>query len=153
MNEIAAGLASAKFLFDSLRAASRLATDHEVRTRIDEALESVADVRSALLDAQTTIGQQLEELRQVRAQLHAVETWEARAANYEMVRTPGGAVVFRSNGSPQHDACPVCFASQVIVPIQPLYSGGGQCPKCKVTFELMPGTHRGMTYTSEWDRG
>lgn len=59
--------------------------------------------------------------------------------NYELVKTQGGATVYRFKGEPKHYACPPCRGKGELQILQDRGRGASfVCPNCKTIFQINP---------------
>ena len=64
-----------------------------------------------------------------------------KKSDYELVKTEGGAVVYKSKAEPAHFACPSCFKSEIhILQDRRNVSGLFICPGCKTAYPVEPAT-------------
>jgi predicted RNA-binding Zn-ribbon protein involved in translation (DUF1610 family) len=87
--------------------------------------EKAREVIDKLGDAQDTLYQLRDELLTVQTdnadlkrQIAEADEWKRTAAHYELVKTAGGAIVYKFKGSPEHYACPNCMGAKRITPLQ-----------------------------------
>lgn len=66
--------------------------------------------------------------------------WEQKSKNYNLITTKGGATVYGFIGSPHHYACPSCYSSHKIVPLQDArdLTGEFSCPACNARYPVNP---------------
>ena len=100
--------------------------------------ERVMDLREAVLNAKDEVLALREENRHLRDRLHEQQSWRERAAKYQLVTAPGGALVYCTEGPPPHYACPSCFERGETFPLQDrgLSNGVSECPSCKQGFNV-----------------
>jgi hypothetical protein len=103
-----------------------------------ELQETIVKLREAVLDVKEDVLRLREENQALRAKAAEKSAWVEAAAQYELVATPTGGTVYHSDGPPAHYACPTCFASEKIIPLQP--KGGDSvwylCPQCKAPYPI-----------------
>ena len=79
-----------------------------------------------------------EENQALRTKASDKSAWDEAAAEYQLVATPTGGTVYHSEGPPPHYACPTCYASGKLIPLQ--HAGGSsiayQCPQCKAVYPI-----------------
>src|SRR2546421_492671 len=83
-----------------------------------ELQERITELRAAVLDAKDEVLALREENQDLRSKLGQQEQWEQRAAEYTLVTTNGGAVVWHTAGPPEHFACPACFEAKKVYILQ-----------------------------------
>jgi predicted RNA-binding Zn-ribbon protein involved in translation (DUF1610 family) len=102
--------------------------------------ERIMQLREAVLNVKDEVLRLREENQGLRSNAQAAAEWTTRILKYEFVTAPGGALVWRSTGPPEHYACPTCIEGQHIHPLQPTkYSSSTYtCQNCKAQFNVMP---------------
>lgn len=131
------GLKASKQIFSAFFDAR---VDAEAKPKILAALDQLGNAQDALF----TLREELFRLQAVndelRKQLAAAESWESRAALYQLDKTSGGAVVYRYNAQPEHFACPSCFNHRQIQILQDnrTISGKFRCTGCNAEFPVQP---------------
>jgi hypothetical protein len=100
--------------------------------------ETIMDLRQAILNVKDEMLRLREENQALRTQVAEKSSWDESAAGYKLIATPTGGTVYHTEGPPDHYACPTCFASRKIIPLQ--HAGGSsvayQCPQCKAMFPI-----------------
>lgn len=103
-----------------------------------ELQETIVKLREAVLNVKEEVLQLREDNQALRSQLSEKAAWDDAAAQYKLVATPTGGTVYHTEGPPPHYACPTCYASGKIIPLQ--HRGGGSiyylCPPCKVSYPI-----------------
>lgn len=114
--------------------------DAEAKTSIYEAQAKLGNVQDTLFSMREEMFALQDENKNIKAQLAEVEAWQAKAEQYELTKTPGGAVVYRFKGEPEHFACPSCFGSKQIHILQTTrtLSGRYHCTGCRSGFPVEP---------------
>jgi predicted RNA-binding Zn-ribbon protein involved in translation (DUF1610 family) len=96
------------------------------------------DLREAVMNAKDEVLTLRAELQAFKAKELEAESWKDVSAKYTLVATPSGGTVYETEGPPPHFACPTCFVSKKIIPLQ--HAGGSsvayQCPQCKAMFPI-----------------
>jgi hypothetical protein len=97
-----------------------------------ELQERITELREAVLNAKDEVLSLREQNQALRGRVAEQEGWEARAAKYTLITAPGGAHVYRTEGPPEHFACPRCFEGRKIHILQDKHtiSGTFECPEC-----------------------
>ena len=112
--------------------------------RLGAALDSLFDLREALSDLQ-------DDNAQLKDRLRSYETWDQRASEYALTRTRGGAVVYRSDGPPEHFACPSCYERREIQVLQESTGfASASCPGCRAKFMVKPTATAGRSISAPW---
>lgn len=141
MVEIGAAIEGLRYLKDFSKWVQGLRADSEVLTRVNAALEKVGEVQDKLHELREENYRLLDENRRLADQIRAAESWERRVASYKLIRTPGGAVVYRCDEGTPHYACPKCIEDHSVQILQDkkVYSGTYLCPGCKSEYGVDPG--------------
>lgn len=100
--------------------------------------ETIMDLRQAVLNVKEELLQLREDNQTLRAKVSEKNTWDDASAQYKLVATPRGGTVYYADGPPPHYACPTCFASKKIIPLQ--HSGGSsysyKCTQCNAYYPI-----------------
>jgi hypothetical protein len=105
-----------------------------------EAQERIAELREAVLNGKDEVLRLREDNQQLRQKLQEQEGWDKRAAQYQLVKAIGGAMVYRFSGNPEHYACPACMEAKRVNVLQDkqVLTGAYQCPGCKADYRVGP---------------
>ena len=126
-----------KTAFETVKALRTSAQSSEFAGEIAEVSLQVSDVRVQMAQLESMLGA-------VKRSVAATDAIHQRKRNYVLAETPTGSFVYRLKddaytGEPAHYACPVCFETDQIVPLQPIYSGRMlECPSCQWSYRLEP---------------
>lgn len=143
MIEIAAAISAFKAAKDLGKVIFDAKIDSAVKDKAREVIEKLGDaqdtlylLRDELLNVQT-------DNADLKRQIAEADEWKATAAQYEMVKTEGGAIVYKFKGTPEHYACPNCVGGKRITPLQDnrTQSGKYRCtnPSCNgAEFPVQP---------------
>lgn len=73
-------------------------------------------------------------------QLQRQKEWAQIRENYFLINAPGGAMVYKSKGSPEHYICPACYANKQHGILQPARDSTGEsyCPTCNARYPINP---------------
>lgn len=139
MTGIAAAIAAADGI-NKVVALTKTVADLVKRGATIELQERITELREAVLDAKDEVLELREENQVLRSKLSEQDAWNARAAEYELVTTNGGATVWHTVGPPEHFACPACFEKKTINILQDVrnYGGDFRCPGCDHTYPVRP---------------
>jgi rubredoxin len=133
---INAAITSAKAVAITLQAIAKLKLDHQTLVRVNEALQQVADIQQQLFNTNQQLFELQKERDELQRQLKSTAEWEVEKARYKMVETPAGTILWESvDGSPQHYACPVCFADKKVLPLSKHGEYALRCPLCNKTYQ------------------
>jgi predicted RNA-binding Zn-ribbon protein involved in translation (DUF1610 family) len=139
---IAGALASLKTSTDMVRAV--VATNAQVKgdQRVVDALRELSNSYELLLSLQGELIRLSGDNLELRRRLQEQDDWTARASTFALFKAPGGAVVYRSDGPPEHYACPACFEQKKIHRLQDrrVMAGTYECPNsaCKQHYLIDP---------------
>jgi hypothetical protein len=95
--------------------------------------ETIMDLRQAVLNVKDELLELREENQTLKAVAAEKTAWAETVAKYPLVQAPGGAMVRKTDGPPEHYACPKCFEDRKIYPLQSKRiptTGGYGCPGC-----------------------
>jgi hypothetical protein len=114
--------------------------DAEAKPKVIAALEHLGNAQDALFSLREELFRLQSVNDDLRKQLAAAESWAMRAAQYELAKTSGGAVVYKFKAQPEHFACPSCFNSKQIQILQDnrTTSGKFRCTGCSAEFPIQP---------------
>jgi len=129
-----------KFAKDSLTTLVQGKIEAESQAKVLAALEKLGaaqDVLFQMRDELLTL--QAESLR-LRQEIERHNSWKKRLASYGLVKTAGGAVVYKFNGEPEHFACPSCVNNQKLEILQNnrTMSGKFRCTGCEAEYPVNP---------------
>jgi len=135
---IGAAWTSLKTAKDVGKALLGLKIDTDVRLKVSEMLDRVGETQDRLFVLREDLEKLQSDNLELREQLAAAVDWKARLEKYALVKTEGGAVVYKSHDEPKHYACPSCIESRTIQPLQDTNTYGGTfvCPKCDKHFPI-----------------
>jgi len=128
-------LKTAKDLFDGYVGGK---ADKESRERIGQALEQLGTVQDTLFALREELSRLQDENRDLKKQIHEAESWEKQLADYELFKTEGEGMVYRSKTEPVHYICPSCVNDQRIQILQDQkgYAGIFTCPGCDAKYNV-----------------
>jgi hypothetical protein len=100
--------------------------------------ETIMELREAVLNTKDEVLRLREENQELRAEVSEKSAWDEAASRYQLIATPTGGTVYHTEGPPDHYACPTCYASRKIIPLQ--HCGGDsvfyKCPQCEATYPV-----------------
>jgi NAD-dependent SIR2 family protein deacetylase len=130
---------------DSMSLALNAKIDEEARAKIHAAMDQITQLQDGLFHTQQQLLTLQQKNESLRKELAAMSAWEDRAAQYQLVQSPGRAVVYHFSGQPEHYACPTCFENQRISPLQDMKQPNGVfwCAYCDKNFPVDPVRGRG----------
>jgi predicted RNA-binding Zn-ribbon protein involved in translation (DUF1610 family) len=108
-----------KVIFDAKIDAAVKEKAREVIDKLGDAQDTLYQLRDELLNVQT-------DNADLKRQIAEADEWTGTAAHYEMVKTSGGAIVYKFKGSPEHYACPNCMGAKRITPLQDNRTSSGK---------------------------
>jgi hypothetical protein len=129
-----------KFAKDSLTALAQGKIEVESQAKVLAALEKLGAAQDVLFQMRDELfSLQAENLR-LQQEIERNNTWKERLASYELVKTTGGAVVYKFKGEPEHFACPSCLNIQKLEILQNKrnMSGNFHCSGCAADFPVDP---------------
>ena len=131
------GLKAAKDIFTNV-AGLKIETD--TIAKINDAVKKVSDAQDALFEVREELFRLQDENNNLKKQITEQNEWNSRLENYELVKTPGGAVVYKSKQGTEHYICPTCKEKREIHILQDnrTISGKYRCVNCKAEFPVDP---------------
>jgi len=114
--------------------------DSAAQSKIDEAQSKLGDIQDALFKLRERLFELQQERDDLKSKLADAETWQSRSDQYELVTTPGSAVVYKYKGQPNHFACPSCFSKREIHILQnnQRMAGTYHCTGCGFDYLVEP---------------
>ena len=134
LTTVSAGYAGLKFAKDSLQVALGLKIEGDVRAAIVEALTKLGSTQDTLFELREEMFRLQSENERLRQDLKSRDDWETRKAQYQLVRTEAGAMIWAATFEPKHFICPVCFEKREGHMLQPRGSIL-DCPACKASYQ------------------
>jgi hypothetical protein len=121
-----------------LGAAFDAKVDAEARPKVIAALEQLGNAQDALFSLREELFRLQSANQELRLQLTQAESWESRAKQYTLVRTKGGAVVYKFTLEPEHYACPSCYNKHEIHVLQDnrTMTGKFRCTGCEAEYPI-----------------
>src|SRR6266702_444159 len=95
--ELKAAFEGVKYAKEALTFGVNLKVDEKVREQVGDAKDKIGKVQDALLTIQDKLATLHEENLRLKEQLRQKESWEQNIANFILLETPGGAVVYQHN--------------------------------------------------------
>jgi hypothetical protein len=143
MIEIAGALAAFKAVKELGRAVYDAQVDSGTKEKVRDVLERMDAAQATLYELRDELFNVQSENAALKKQISESDEWKAQLARYELTRTPGGAIVYRYLGQPDHYACPNCVSAKRITPLQDnrTRSGKYRCthPACNgAEFPIQP---------------
>jgi predicted RNA-binding Zn-ribbon protein involved in translation (DUF1610 family) len=135
---ISAGVAGIRTAYQALRSALETKSQIGADQRVADALTQLGSSLDATYELRDELFRLQEENRTLRQAQHERDEWSTRAAAYTLTAAPGGAMVQKTPGPPEHYACPRCFENRKIYPLQDrsVMSGDYTCPGCGRSFAV-----------------
>ncbi|MDR5819848.1 hypothetical protein [Caballeronia sp. LZ043] len=114
--------------------------DAAAKEKVFDVKERLGAIQDTLFELRDTLAALQDENARLRAQVAAGEAWQQRAAEYKLVETTGGAIVYQYSGEPAHYACPNCFEGKKVSILQSnrSYKGSYSCKACDASYLLEP---------------
>lgn len=114
--------------------------DEKAKEKVAEALDRLGSVQDLLFSLREELSRLQGENAELKDKLRTYENWTDRAAPYALHETAGGAVVYKSEGPPQHFACPRCYEKREIQILQNRRTASGtfECPCCQADYPINP---------------
>lgn len=121
-----------------LRTLFDLKVQAEAKDKIDQVMIRLGDAQDALFTMREELFRLQAENENLRKTVNENDKWDDRFQNYELVKTAGGAVVYRFKGEPEYYVCPSCVEKQLIKPLQDRrnYAAEHRCPGCNADYPI-----------------
>jgi hypothetical protein len=145
-----------KFAIETLRTVVGTKTQIAADSRIADALDHLGRVQDTMFELRNSLIALQEENHALKEAQRDRDEWSIRAAAYALTSAPGGAMVQKTAGPPEHYACPRCFEDRKIYPLQDkrVMSGAHACPGCGRSYPVdQPQKLPPMTYPSSHGGG
>jgi hypothetical protein len=123
---------------DTIRALLSENVDERAKERLRGLLDSVDKMQVYAGEKDVMLLDLQKELAELKDKLKEIEQWSEHFANYELVSTAGGAVVYQYRGGPHHYICPSCIIKKEIQILQDcdVKTGSMVCPGCGMKFPV-----------------
>ncbi len=112
----------------------------ETRTKVTEALRVLGEAQDQLFKLREELFRLQTENKELKDTLSDQKEWKVKLTNYDLTKTPGGAVVYKSKQGTEHYACPSCIERKELQILQDrrVVAGSFDCPGCGKTFPINP---------------
>jgi len=106
--------------------------------KINEAVKKVGDAQDALFQLREELFRLQEENNTLKTTIGEFNSWGDQLAAYELVKTDGEAVVYKSKSDPEHYICPCCVSKKSIQILQDnkTLSGTYRCISCDGSYPI-----------------
>ncbi len=142
MSLVQAGIASVKALQEIAKVGLDAKVDAKASAKILESTGQLGKALDALYEMRDELFRLQTENDKLKRDADRRLAFEARQDNYEIVKTAGGAVVWRFKAEPMHYACPNCMNEDRIEVLQDnrAYAGTYRCTAkgCTASFPVDP---------------
>lgn len=141
MPNVGAAVDGLKIGIDLLKSLYNRSGGTDDKVKIDDALSKLGDAQDALFTLREELIRLQTENVSLNKQIAESETWDTKLSEYELARTSGGAVVYKSKGKPEHYSCPSCISSKKVIEIlqnNRTQTGKYRCVGCKAEFPIEP---------------
>lgn len=144
MSLIIGAFESTKSIYNGVQVMLELKEAAAVRAKAAELLALVTDTQGKLFSVQTDYAAAASRIRELEAQVVALENWEKEKQRYALHNLGPGTFVYRlkadSQGEePIHDLCPCCYEQGVKSILQSAGYANMRtrftCPKCKTMYQ------------------
>jgi len=131
------GLKAGKNILKSLYEAK---IEADAKEKIDEVMSKLGEAQDTLFSMREELFRLQSENDTLRKQIAESDSWDNKLDQYELIKTAGGAVVYKHIGEPEHYICPSCAAKKSIEILQDnrTYSGKFRCVGCKAEYPINP---------------
>lgn len=137
---IGSALTSLKAGIDLAKGALDAKVEAEVRRKVVDVMDALIAAQTQVLDARMQMDDLVDDNRKLRRELEEREDWKQRVGRYELVKTPGGGMVYRFKDQPPHYVCPACYEDRKLYVLQDGkgLSGTWNCSGCGKYFRVDP---------------
>ncbi|MGH1359912.1 MAG: hypothetical protein ACRBC3_14200 [Burkholderiaceae bacterium] len=131
------GLRAGKGILKSLY---ELKIDADAKARVDDVLLKLGDAQDALFSMREELFRLQTDNQELKEKISKSRDWEAKLAEYKLVKTEGGAVAYEFLGEPMHYACPNCISGEKLQILQTnrTLSGKYRCVACSAEYPIEP---------------
>ena len=140
MATITAAYNGLKVAKDIVTGVAGLKIEADSIAKINDAVKKVSDAQDALFELREELFRLQEENNNLKKQISEQNEWNSRIENYELVKTAGGAVVYKSKQGTEHYICPTCKEKRELHILQDnrSHSGKYRCVNCEAEFPINP---------------
>lgn len=140
ITSISAAYTALKAVKEVITGLSDLTRETETIGRINDAVKTVSDTQDTLFQLREDLFRLQEENNKLRKEIEEYQSWDKKLNNYELVKTEGKAVVYKSKEEPEHYICPSCAAKRSLEILQDnrAMSGKFRCIGCKGEYPINP---------------
>lgn len=141
--DIASAYTGIKFIKESLSFILSAKIEAAAKEKINQILEKIGPIQDTLFYLREELFRLQTENAELKEKLKASEAWEKKLAEYQITKTPGGAVVYQFKGEPKHYICPSCLNKKEVHILQDrrVMSGSFDCPGCGKGFPVNRSTY------------
>lgn len=135
---IGAAVEGLKIAKDSVTALIAGKVEIESQGKILTALEKLSEAQNTLFIMRDEMFALQDANRKLTIELEKQQLWKSKIESYELIETPGGAIVYSFKGEPKHFACPSCINNFKIEPLQDNRTNSGKfrCVACRAEFGI-----------------
>jgi len=140
MDTITAAYSGLKVAKDIFTGVAELKIEADSIVKINDAVKKVGDAQDVLFQLRGDLFNLQEQNNELKQQIDKQNDWNSRIENYELVKTEGGAIVYKSKNEPAHYICTTCKENNEIQILQDnrTHTGKYRCVKCKAEFPVNP---------------
>ncbi|WP_123631187.1 Trm112 family protein [Salinisphaera orenii] len=136
-----------KYARSALELAINAKANDKAREQVSDAMSRLGEVQDGLFALREELSKLQDENHELKNNLRELADWDAKASEYSLTKTDGGAVVYSANTPIEHYVCPSCFSNQRLEPLQDrnVVSGHFECPACKAKYPVKESLAAGGT--------
>ena len=140
MGTITAAYNGLKIAKDIFTGVAELKIEAESIAKISEAVKKVGDAQDTLFQLREELFRLQEENNNLKQRINEENEWNSRIENYELTKTAGAAIVYKSKEGTEHYICPSCKEKKEIHILQDnrTQSGKYRCVNCNSEFPINP---------------
>lgn len=142
MIEIAGAVAAFKAVKDLGRVVFDAKVDADVQAKVLDVMGKIGDAQDTMYELREENMRLQAENAELSRQLVKDQEWSEKLSGYELTKTSGGAVVYKSTSEPEHFVCPNCVNQKRLEILQDERSFSGQyrctSKSCGAEFPVKP---------------
>jgi hypothetical protein len=131
-----------------LKVAFDAKVDAEAKIKVQEAREKLNEIQDVIYELKDELFRLQDSNRDLNLKVGELTANTTTLESYELIQCAGGAVVYRYKFSPDHYACPACFADRSVQILQDSNSLAKDhvCNKCRSRFDIKQRTPKNSNH-------
>lgn len=138
LTSISAAYTGLKFAKDVFSAVQEMKVETATLEKINAATKCVGEAQDTIFEMREMLIKLQDANLKLKAEIAALDQWNSRLSSFELTKTEGGAVVYKTISGLDYFVCPSCIENRQIHPLQDMHvmSGEFRCPSCKANFPI-----------------